>query len=328
MSTCPICGAHNSLKAVESQRAVEVRGENFEVIGSNLECGVCAEVLAGDLDPLDEAFRAYRLKHGWKQPEEIRLWRERHGLTQKEAAKLLGWGAATISRYETGALQSQSHEIALEQAMVPSGLRALADARGMDVLGEARLVALISTLAQAEEASETLANVFQRRFGSYGSDILSGMRLFSVDRFFGLLTVLCGDGERKTKLNKLCFYADFMSFARWGMSLTGIRYARVTLGPVPDRYELYLAELENEGFLSLEIQKVGDYEAEVYKTASPYPKMDFSTEELDLILSVKKRFRGWTSTRIVNFSHEEKAWLETPQGAMISYNYSATLNVS
>lgn len=326
MQTCPICGAESSLEAVAGSVSVDVRGEAFEVRQSELHCRVCKETLPGDTDSLDEAYRAYRAKRGWKQPDEIRTWRERLGLTQKEMSRLLGWGLATLSRYETGALQTDSHETALASIMRPAGLRALLDVKGA-VLGDERLATVRSTLNQMEAKSETLVDVFQRRFGFYPADMLSGFRSLDLQRVFGLLAAMCDGGERKTKLNKLCFYADFLGFARLGSSLTGLRYARLPLGPVPNKYEFYLAELETEGFLALELLKTGSYEAEVYKAVKPYGGIGFSSEEWDIIRGVKARFRGWTSSRIVGFSHEEKGWQETLPGAMISYKFAESLKI-
>ena len=43
------------------------------------------------------------------QPEEIEKIREQYGLSQKNFARLLGWGDITIHRYESGAIQDDAH---------------------------------------------------------------------------------------------------------------------------------------------------------------------------------------------------------------------------
>ena len=57
------------------------------------------------------------------QPEDIREFRRRQGLSQKELSDPLGWGAVTLSRYENDALQSEAHERALRLAMQPRNAR-------------------------------------------------------------------------------------------------------------------------------------------------------------------------------------------------------------
>ena len=41
--------------------------------------------------------------------DEIVAIRESHGLSQADLAKLLGWGEATISRYESKAIQDEAY---------------------------------------------------------------------------------------------------------------------------------------------------------------------------------------------------------------------------
>ena len=52
-------------------------------------------------------------------PEDIRSYRSRRGLTQKEFSDLLGIGIATLNRYENGALQSEAHDRIIKLAMEP-----------------------------------------------------------------------------------------------------------------------------------------------------------------------------------------------------------------
>ena len=45
---------------------------------------------------------------GFLQPEEIEKIRKQYGLSQKNFARLLGWGDITIHRYESGAIQDDA----------------------------------------------------------------------------------------------------------------------------------------------------------------------------------------------------------------------------
>ncbi|TAL25411.1 MAG: helix-turn-helix domain-containing protein, partial [Nitrospirae bacterium] len=48
-------------------------------------------------------------RKGFLQPEEIKKIREQYGLSQRNFARLLGWGEITIHRYESGAIQDDVH---------------------------------------------------------------------------------------------------------------------------------------------------------------------------------------------------------------------------
>ena len=52
---------------------------------------------------LMNARNAYRVRHGLLTSDEIIDIRENYGLSQVDMARLLGWGEATISRYESKA---------------------------------------------------------------------------------------------------------------------------------------------------------------------------------------------------------------------------------
>ena len=56
------------------------------------------------------ARNAYRRAHKLLTSDEIVAIRESYGLSQVDLAKLLGWGEATISRYESKAIQDDAYD--------------------------------------------------------------------------------------------------------------------------------------------------------------------------------------------------------------------------
>ncbi len=59
------------------------------------------------------ARNAYREKHGLLTSNEIVKIREGYGLSQVELARMLGWGEATVSRYESNAIQDDAYDTML-----------------------------------------------------------------------------------------------------------------------------------------------------------------------------------------------------------------------
>ena len=59
------------------------------------------------------ARNAYRVKMGLLTSDEIVTIRESYGLSQVDLAKLLGWGEATISRYESKSIQDEAYDTML-----------------------------------------------------------------------------------------------------------------------------------------------------------------------------------------------------------------------
>src|SRR4030066_1226736 len=185
------------------------------------------------------------------QPEEIREFRKKCGLTQNEMNLLLGWGGATLSRYENGALQDETHEKALRLAMEPRNLLKLIEATP-DVLPEEKRDRLINELRAAEEETCSLERVYEERFGKYEASDLSGYRKLDLAKLFNAILYFCKGGVLKTKLNKLLFYADFKHFKNYTVSIKGARYVHVPFGPAPDKYGLYFATLIENGAIKVE----------------------------------------------------------------------------
>lgn len=59
------------------------------------------------------ARNAYRIKMGLLTSNEIVAIRESYGLSQVDLSKLLGWGEATVSRYESKAIQDDAYDTML-----------------------------------------------------------------------------------------------------------------------------------------------------------------------------------------------------------------------
>jgi putative zinc finger/helix-turn-helix YgiT family protein len=127
---CPGCLKETELKEIKTAESIKVRGEIFSVPVHYYKCLSCGEEfmnLFDPIDPLDSAYREYRKKHGWLQPEEIKEFRKSYNLTQKELAAILSLGDVTLSRYENGGLQDAGHDKMLRMAMNPQVLLKLID---------------------------------------------------------------------------------------------------------------------------------------------------------------------------------------------------------
>lgn len=113
---CPVCEIERDLIYGEMNEVLKVRGEDIEVTS---RVHYCTEGKHYFYDVEDEeekfqiAYREYRKRKGFLQPEEIKKIREQYGLSQKNFARLLGWGDITIHRYESGAIQDEAHNVVL-----------------------------------------------------------------------------------------------------------------------------------------------------------------------------------------------------------------------
>jgi len=326
---CPNCEKETELELIQKVEDIKVRGEVIKVDVKYYKCKNCGEEFEdprSDEDPLDKAYREYRRHHGMMQPEEILESRKKFGLTQNEMSRLLGWGGATLSRYENGALQDETHEKALRLAIEPRNLLKLIETTP-DIIPEEKKGRLINELKAAEEETCSLERIYEERFGKYEASEQSGYRRLDLAKLFNAILYFCKGGVLKTKLNKLLFYADFKHFKDYVVSITGVRYAHIPFGPAPDKYALYFATLVENGAIRVEEEIFGEFVGEEFISVTEPDLSLFSDSELRILATVKEYFKDFTAKRIKDFSHDEKAYKETASGDIISYEYASDLKL-
>ena len=108
----------------------------------------------------------------------------------------------------------------------------------------------------------------------------------------------------KTKLAKLLYLADFAWYYKNLKSMSGMQYLRRAYGPVPDPYFRALAELEEDGKIT--IDRKGDALLVRLGEGSAKQKLDcLDSAEKVLIKKISDKWRGKRTQEIVNFTHEQ-----------------------
>jgi len=326
LSICPGCEKETHVERVQKAEQFEVRGETVEIVAEFNRCSECHALFENTREPdaLAEAYREYRERHDMLQPEHIQEWRKGLGLTQKELSILLGWGGATLSRYENGALQDEAHEKMLKMAREPHNLLSLLKETSCGFSPEKR-DRLVTELTAAEAESLTLNRIFEDRFCGYLPDEFSGFLKFDMQKFQNAVLFLCKGGQLKTKLNKLLFYADFKHFKENAVSITGARYVHLPHGPVPDNYEYFFATLIHSGELDVDEIPVFQYFGENFTANTEADFSLFKPSELKFLAEVKEYFQDFSAAKIRNFSHQERGYLETSNRQTISYLFAENL---
>ena len=333
---CPNCEKETEVSLVSTIKNIEVRGEKISVEVEGLKCLVCTQDFdnpSSAKDPLEIAYREYRKRHGLLQPEEIKKLRKGYGLTQFEMANLLGWGVATLNRYENGALQDDAHERILHLIADHRNFLKVLEENPNTISSEKREKLIHQFRSTMGKETNWLEQIFGNYFGDYPADEFSGHKTLDLPKLFHAILFFCQEGVSKTKLNKLLFYADFEHFKGYAVSITGSHYARITFGPAPDQYEHYYAILRSKEWLKIEENFYTDTiegKDVIWEKLISNQKPDlsiFSTTELKILASVKEYFAKHTARQITEVSHDEKGYKDTVTGQLISYNYARELKI-
>lgn len=135
------------------------------------------------------------------------------------------------------------------------------------------------------------------------------------------ISKLCEEDKKfgATKLNKILFYSDFLSYRHYGKAITNHIYQKLERGPAP-RSLLPIRNklIEDE---ALAIQKADYHGRGQDRTlALRQPKLDiFTPQEIDLINQIVKDLWDYDGTEVSELSHEFIGWKVAKEKEEIPY---------
>lgn len=152
----------------------------------------------------------------------------------------------------------------------------------------------------------------------------------NLRKFFGILYRLLSSGDIRfpfrTVMCKLPFYVDFLHYALYGQSITGLRYAKLPHGPEPDQYHMLFGMAEQQRVLKCREEPFStstgeDRVAFIYEACNDGAifEDELTEKEKMTIQAVLTKYGHLKSTDIEMVSHKEKVWNDTSEGAILSY---------
>ena len=333
---CPNCEEYTEATLEVEKEAYNVRGEPIEIKAEVVICQKCGVKIFDeerDSRNLEIAYSHYREKHNLLLPVEIRIIREKYGLSQRALSRLLGWGEITIHRYENGAIQDNAHDKLLRLIEEPQNMHKLFEANRSKLPSytAARLETRIASFLQ-EDKEQAFQVSFERLVSHQHVDLTSGFKEYDLEKLKNMILYLVKrlDGVLKVKLNKLLWYCDFLHFKETSVSITGSQYVRLKYGPVPNNYERIIGIMQPE-LLDKDEISFNTEEGIVGEQFTALLEPDesiFSETEIQVMNFVADTFHKYTSTEIMNKSHQETAYLKCKNGDIISYEYAKELSLS
>lgn len=117
-----------------------------------------------------------------------------------------------------------------------------------------------------------------------------------------------GKSVPKTKLAKLLYLADFAWFYENLEPMSGMKYRRLTYGPVPDQYFRIVDELYLDGKIRIDLQSGGAQLISLTRTGEMIRPQHLRSAELSLIRKITDKWLKSTSDEIVDFTHAQLPW--------------------
>lgn len=326
---CPLCDKTHEVEERKRFVTVTLKGEevtyeerfyfcaNADADENEFETGSMTNA------NLMNARNAYRIKHGLLTSDEIVAIRESYGLSQVDLARLLGWGEATISRYESKSIQDEAYDTMLR------------------LIKDNPLIALEFLKKNADKFSGLKRTEIRSRIveklDSYGKEYLTrqtfkgeyvnfeepsdfnGFTVLNIDKIEAVISYIAENVSNlfKVKLMKMLWYVDAFSYKMNGCAVTGMVYRHNDMGALP---------VGHYSLMNLENLDVREEESDRYDSMLhiyPTKGMDYSVltvDEKKIIDKVIKKFKNYRAKDIIDYMHEEKAYTETKPGDIIPFS--------
>lgn len=333
---CPLCDKTHEVEERKRITTITLKGEEVTYEEKFYFCTNAAEneneFESGAMtnENLLNARNAYRVKMGLLTSDEIVAIRENYGLSQVDLAKLLGWGEATISRYESKAIQDEAYDTML-RLIKDNPLQALESLKkNSDKFSVKKRLEIRAKIVEKLDSygKEFLTRqTFEGEYANFEEPSDSnGFAILNIDKIEAMISYLAQKVNNlfKVKLMKMLWYSDVLSFAEIGRSMSGLVYRHEAMGALPVGH-YSLMNLEN-----LNVQEEMSYNYDTMLHVYPVANMDYSvlTDEEKVILDkVIIKFKDYKTKDIVDYMHDEKAYIETKPGEIIPFSLAKEIRV-
>lgn len=330
---CSICGEKHEVDLCEEVMQAKVKDDTVEFSERYYRCNKYDKeniFMAGNMwnESLLNRIDAYRKKNNLLTSFEIKEIRSKYKITQSELSFLLGLGEVTITRYETKQIQEVSNDNLLREINNNAFLAKDLLEKNKDKFKENRYEEILEEIKNVidEETLEYLNELeIEGKYIKYKEENkLNGNCILNIDKLKNILAYITKNMSevKKVVLMKLLWYIDSLSYKKYDKAMTGLIYVHQTFGALPIASE----ELLKLPSINYEIIYNSDEHMEYKITNNPEFKIvGLSKEEKNLIDTVIEKFKNYRSSEISEYMHKEKAYIETNQDEIISFEYAKEL---
>jgi DNA-binding transcriptional regulator YiaG len=317
---CDICFCTNTYTK-EHEHVYNIKGKEIQFVSTRRFCNECNNLVYDenlDNEAGRKAIEIYNKNFGIPKEKIIEL-RDKYNLSLELFSKIIGCAKKTLISYEKGtALPNDNYTIIINSLIAkPDTIATLIEANKQQF---------------SDKEYEKIQNKITKFLGNNSKQLFgngefipteyNGYTKLNKEKIINMILCFADKCVLKTKLLKEMFYADFLYYKNTGASITGLEYAKLNLGPVPDDYEKIINECTENNLITYNIEFENEYECHNIKRVAKINEQIFTKEEFQIINDVKKFFDKYKSRDIVDFSHEEKAFVETEFYKKISYDYA------
>ena len=163
-------------------------------------------------------------------------------------------------------------------------------------------------------------NTFEGEYANFEEPSDSnGFVALNIDKIEAMISYIAEQGSNlfKVKLMKMLWYSDVLAFIENGMAISGMVYRHEPMGALPiGHYSLMNLE-------RLNVQEEMSYNHDTMLHIYPTADMDYSIlseDEKAILDKVIMKFKNYKANDIIEYMHEERAYIETKAGDIIPFS--------
>ena len=328
---CPICGKEHELsvytrKAKTIIKGIEVEYDEQYYLCSNKKNDNEFVTASMENSNLLNARNAYRIQMGLLTSDEIVEIREKYGLSQVDLSQILGWGEATISRYESKAIQDSAYDNILRLIKNNPVMLYYFYFKNNMAINENKKEIIKHKLEEELESKgrdSLVRSKLESYYLNYSTPSLeNGYKELDIDKLEQVINYIAMnvDNLYKVKLMKFLWYIDVYCFQATGKSMTGLVYAHAKMGALP---------LGHDAILTLDEVICVEEETEDYDNTrfhiifNDKLRLDMLTKaDKKIIDKVVDKFKEKKTKSIVDYMHKEEAYIHTEDEEIISFEWA------
>lgn len=323
---CTCCMEEHDVKIIHMQEKNIFKNVELEYEAEYCYCDIADEMYMLEKQMRNNDIRmkdAYRKKMGLLLSGEICKIRSRYGISQSDLCTLLGWGAKTITRYESCQVQDKAHNSILKKlASDPEWfISLLKESEGM-ISQEA----YHKYLKRANDLYSDSQEIYLKKAigamyaGFHENKAYQGNQELALDKAVDAIGYLSDSSNvtelSESKLMQMLWYADYCSYQLRNHAITGLAYQSMQIGIVPIGTDL-LFDLSGVAYDFIDNEDGTVYQfspcrKKGYKSLSEDDKKVLDT----VILKMGKKTKAENN----NFINKEKAYMNTPLRSIILFD--------
>ena len=331
---CPCCMEKHEPRIIHRKESNIFKDTVVEYDAQYSYCELSEETFEDEdqLSANDIAMKnAYREKKGLLQSTQIADIRSKYAISQSDLCVLLGWGQKTITRYESHQVQDNAHDTILRKLdndpeWFIELLNASKDSISPNAYSKCNDAA---TILFERNHDNYLKSAILSKYARYINDSdANGNKELSIDVVIDMIHYFANSPKVYSlylvKLLKMLWYADSLSYKRYGHAISGLVYRSLPMGAAPIAYE---SIIDLSSIPSEEVDFGNGIGQKFTRTdCDSFPNL--SREDMDVLDVVASRF-GKTSTEIIiETMHNEDSYKKTKKREIILYKYANMLSLS